>query len=107
MTGMKRFICWNREWVNETVHTEAPEASRSVFLATHAPLRISRRDASRPDDSEYELPVSEDQVLEDFLEREANNGILVMPVIGASGSGKSHLVRWVKERMPQRNDRVV
>ena len=30
-----------------------------------------------------------------------------MPVIGQSGTGKSHLVRWIKERTPSADDRQI
>ena len=83
-----------------TLSTEAVSPSPAVFFATHAPLRIHRSHADgwRPD-----APgplVDEEEVRRDFLTRPTANGILLMPVIGQSGSGKSHLVRWVKEKTP-------
>src|SRR5262249_54345593 len=53
------------------------------------------------------VQVDEEEVRRDFLTRSTASGILLMPVIGQSGSGKSHLVRWVKEKTPSTDRRQV
>lgn len=100
MSDFRRYLCWQPAIAAKTLSTEAVSPSPAVFFATHAPLRIHRGNADgwRPD-----APgplVDEEEVCRDFLTRPTANGILLMPVIGQSGSGKSHLVRWVKERTP-------
>jgi hypothetical protein len=51
--------------------------------------------------------VTEEDVQKDFLTRAPTNGVLLMPVIGESGTGKSHLVRWIAERTNSDKRRAV
>ncbi|WP_309144213.1 protein DpdH [Streptomyces sp. BR123] len=100
MADFGRMICWDPSTVASTINTEAVSPPRSVFLATHAPLRIKR--ARLMDEKELVLegePIDEQAVLDDFLALQPDSGALLMPVVGDSGSGKSHLVRWVRERL--------
>lgn len=87
------YACWSIADVVATIPTEAATPSAEVLLATHAPLRITRHDAIAG--SSGPSIVDENAVLKEFLEREPTKGILVAPVVGESGTGKSHLVRWV------------
>jgi len=98
---LRRVVCWDRQQVTATIETEAVSPSKPVFFATHTPLRIRRtgKDGLRSDTPGP--TVDEAEVARDFLTRDPVNGALLMPVIGQSGTGKSHLVRWVKERMPK------
>ncbi|MEY9211936.1 ATP-binding protein [Thermobifida halotolerans] len=98
------YLCWDLEKAATTINTEAVSPSAAVFLATHAPLRIRRSHIQGRDLVSTDTMVNEHEVLRDFLERRPDTGTLLMPIIGDSGSGKSHLVRWVKERFP-RSDR--
>ena len=107
MSELTGYVCWSRENVFATVATEAVSPSHSVFLATHAPLDILRVSLTGRQ-GQTERVVTEAELLEDFLQRPTNNGVLVMPVLGASGAGKSHLVRWVHANTsPQRGRRVI
>ncbi len=107
MTDFSRYRCWDPTIAAATLSTEAVSPSASVFYATHAPLRIyrSNADGRRPDTPG--TPVDEEEVRRDFLSRQTAGGILLMPIIGQSGSGKSHLVRWVKEKTPTTERRQV
>jgi hypothetical protein len=107
MTDFSRKRCWDPAVAAATLTTEAVSPSAAVFFATHAPLRIHRSfaDGRRPDTTG--TPVNEDEVRRDFLTRPTASGILLMPVIGQSGTGKSHLVRWVKEKTPSTDRRQV
>ncbi|QYN37790.1 ATP-binding protein [Pseudonocardia sp. DSM 110487] len=104
---LRRVVCWDRQQVTATIATEAVSPSKPVFFATHTPLRIQRtgKDGVRSDTPGP--TVDEAEVARDFLTRDPVNGALLMPVIGQSGTGKSHLVRWVKERMPESDRRHV
>ncbi|KUO22097.1 protein DpdH [Streptomyces dysideae] len=100
MADFRGMLCWDPPVAASTINTEAVSPSRAVFLATHAPLRIKR--ARIIDDKKLILegnPISEEAVYEDFLALRPDSGTLLMPVVGDSGSGKSHLVRWVRERL--------
>ncbi|GAA3043222.1 hypothetical protein GCM10010464_04160 [Pseudonocardia yunnanensis] len=102
MTARSFPVCWTREFVAETVSTEAVHADRAVFLATHRPLRVLQ---SSWDSGKTARVVDEQQVFDDFIDRRPVGGVVLMPVLGESGTGKSHLVRWVWEHLsdtPQR-----
>ena len=93
MSAPVNYACWSADTVTATIPTEAATPSKAVLLATHSPLRITRQhgDASAPTSAEF---VTESQVLEEFLTAPPTNGVLVASVLGESGAGKSHLIRW-------------
>ncbi|GIH51961.1 hypothetical protein SAMN05421833_15121 [Microbispora rosea] len=100
MPELRGYLCWDPEVASRTIKTEAVNPSPAIFLATHAPLRI--RQARIQGRSLSPVPdkwTDEMAVLNDFLKRRSSTGTLLMPVVGDSGSGKSHLVRWVREKI--------
>lgn len=96
MADFARYRCWTAEGAAD-LPTEAVVASTGYFLATHAPLKI-RRGTPADVRGEQGKTVSEETVWTDFLTRPTAGGVLLMPVIGESGTGKSHLVRWIWEK---------
>lgn len=96
MADFVGYRCWTPEGAAD-LPTEAVVASTGYFFATHAPLKIRR---GTPDDVRGRLgqEVNEETVWTDFTTRSPTGGVLLMPVIGESGTGKSHLVRWVWEK---------
>ncbi|MFF9644194.1 protein DpdH [Kitasatospora aureofaciens] len=107
MADFRGYLCWDPATAATTINTEAVSPPRAVFLATHVPLRIQR---ARPEGRtlvKEGRPVDEQVVLKDFLTRKSDTGALLMPIVGDSGSGKSHLVRWVKEHIPSTDKRQV
>jgi type II secretory pathway predicted ATPase ExeA len=106
MSELTGYVCWNRENVFATIATEAVSPSDSVFLATHAPLDILRV-AATAHQGQAQHVVTEAELLDDFLKRPTNSGVLVVSVLGASGAGKSHLVRWVHANTPRQPKRRV
>ncbi|MFI7578001.1 protein DpdH [Micromonospora sp. NPDC049497] len=106
MAEFRQFVCWSPVTAATTISTEAVSPSPSVFFATHAPLRIRRRHPEAKAD-DLGVAVTEEEVRRDFLQRPTANGVLLMPVTGESGTGKSHLVRWVHELTRSTEKRVV
>ncbi len=106
MSDFRGYLCWDPAQVIDTISTEAVTPSREVFIATHAPLRIRRRPVVARHEDRGE-PVDERAVLNDFVNRSTGAGALLMPVIGDSGTGKSHLVRWIREQIPSTEQRRV
>ena len=98
------YVCWNPETVAATIPTEAATPSDQVLLATHSPLRIRRQDARTGQHAEF---VTEREVVQEFLTAEPNAGVLIAPVLGESGAGKSHLVRWANANIPRTEGRHV
>lgn len=105
MTSQVNYVCWSSDVVSSTIPTEAATPSNEVLLATHAPLRITRR-GGHGGHQASEL-VSEHQVLSEFLSSRPNNGVLIATVLGESGAGKSHLVRWANAKINRQPGRHV
>jgi uncharacterized protein (DUF2384 family) len=93
---MERFVCWTPDAVDATVVVDAVNSSRAVFLATHRPSQLLRRDFTA---TEGGALIDEEELLKEFLA--PNPGLLFMPIVGESGTGKSHVVRWLHLRMPE------
>lgn len=100
--SMERYVCWTNTGVDETVVVDAVNSSRAVFLATHRPSHVLRRDFKATDGGAL---IDEETLLSEFLA--PNPGLLFLPITGESGTGKSHLVRWLHLRLPEDDARRV
>jgi hypothetical protein len=81
--------------------TEAEVADDAVFLAVHQPMRILYKlhNVNAPGEIR-----DEHEVLKAFLAANPASATLVLPVIGGSGVGKSHLIRWLHANLRLRSD---
>lgn len=94
-------LCWERDTVLDIIPVEAESPSDGVFDATHSRLPIIERDLV---DGEHGEVVYEDRLLAAVESQPADYPII--PILGHSGTGKSHLVRWLRMRLEeQREDR--
>lgn len=96
------YTCWTPAKVNDTIPVDAVSPSDAVFLATHRPSQVIRRDFSATSGG---VLFDEEQLLQEFLA--PNPGMLFLPIVGESGTGKSHLVRWLHLRLPPSDRRKV
>src|SRR5260370_3862708 len=99
-SGFAGYTCWNPVAVQEVVTTEAVNPSDPVFLATHHPCKILRRSVGATSGG---VRVAEKDVLTTFLTTRTE--VLIMPTVGEPGTGKSHLIRWMKACLPESTDR--
>jgi hypothetical protein len=89
---------WPRqEDVFACVKTDAEASSEAVSLAVHQTMRFERRvvgggAGSLPDCDEHEL-------LQAFLAENLPDGRVIVPIVGNSGTGKSHVVRWLDAQL--------
>src|SRR5262249_48730870 len=89
---------WPRqEDVFACVKTDAEASSEAVSLAVHQTMRFERRVVggevgSLPDCNEHEL-------LQAFLAENLPDGRVIVPIVGNSGTGKSHVVRWLDAQL--------
>jgi hypothetical protein len=88
------FACWKPNRIGAVINKEALSVDRADFLATHVPMRqIAYERSPRAVTS-----ASEADLLAE-LHHEADAGHHTFVVIkGVPGTGKSHLIRWLKER---------
>jgi hypothetical protein len=84
--------------------TAAESASDALFLAVHQSMPLSRRLLSS-NTGEAE-PKTEKDLLEAFLNENLPSGTLILPIVGSSGVGKSHMIRWLDANMRRRQDGV-
>ena len=89
-----RFRCWEPRFAAETIEMDAASPHDGVFFATHHPVRLWQRAIEERTGG---VLVSEEQPIAELLDPPAS--ILLMPITGAAGSGKSHLVRWLYRRL--------
>ncbi len=101
MTEMHHYVCWTDEAVRASTPRDAASLEPGHFQAVHHPLKLRQRPLGvrsggrRVDETEIV------RVLEGPLR---SDGYLLVPVVGKSGTGKSHLVRWVAERTKGRDN---
>ncbi len=88
------YLCWDPDRVSETVNMDAASPAPSTLLAVHHPARIRRRAVGSTDEGEL---VSEQEVLRHFLDR--SHHLMILPILGESGTGKSHLVQWLRAQL--------
>jgi hypothetical protein len=76
------------EYISQCIRTEAEELAEHVLLAVHEPMQLLRVGVG-----EDQL-CNEENLLEHFLAVERP-----IPIIGRSGVGKSHLIRWLHAQL--------
>lgn len=75
----------SRENIVQCIRNEAEELEDHVLLAVHEPMLLTRRDVNE----NHEILRDEDLFQQLLITERA------IPLIGRSGMGKSHLVRWL------------
>ncbi|MEZ8558400.1 protein DpdH [Vibrio cyclitrophicus] len=85
----------SRENVSACIHSEAEVLSDALLLSVHSPMRL---EAISFNERNKNNPVEKTEV--DLLNYVlTNNG--PFPVVGSSGSGKSHIIRWLHAKLKQ------
>ena len=81
--------------VNQCIKPEAEGAHEAVLLAVHQPTPLSYQ----PVNSQQKVPTDENALLAHVVTENVPTGALVVPITGASGAGKSHLIRVLDARL--------
>ncbi|MFL6450918.1 MAG: protein DpdH [Bryobacteraceae bacterium] len=90
------------------VKTDAEAASEAVSQAVHQPITFERRVIGG--DGGNLQTCGEYEILRALLEPNLSDGRVILPVSGSSGTGKSHVVRWLDaeiRKLPGADKRVV
>jgi len=102
MADLPTKACWRAENARHVLATEALEGSQAVFLATHFPISDFEVEGTRSAD----VDTRDEQGLLDALSSfDVRHAFCV--VEGEPGSGKSHLIRWLRVKWPVPDDEVV
>ncbi|BBM87122.1 protein DpdH [Candidatus Uabimicrobium amorphum] len=82
-------ICWNTNDRPKVMNTVALRVNKAVFQATHfpSPIRILNYETNSS------MRYDEQQLLKDFLDQRCEHRFCA--AVGDSGTGKSHLIRWM------------
>ncbi len=88
----------SKEAVNACIKPEAEGAHDAVLLAVHQPSPLSYRIENGP-----KVATTEDELYRYFMTPDVPMGVHVMPITGASGVGKSHMVRMLAARLQAEN----
>src|SRR4051794_24988531 len=94
------FVCWKPENVGAVLNTEAAAPSARVLAATHHPVPLEQLDVSTAGVLRPRRTASEDEVAD--VVAEIHREAMIVPIIGPSGSGKSHFVLWLKAQLQLR-----
>ncbi len=97
----QNFVCWNFDGVQRVMNVEATQPPDYVFLATHHPVAMKKGELIK---SRTEFFYNEQDFLKDFL---ATQDFAFVPVLGTSGTGKSHLIRWLAANIKLTDKRKV
>lgn len=85
--------------INHCINHEAEGAHDAVLLAVHQPTPLSYRIIS----SDRKLDTTEDELFNYLVSDDVPSGVHLVPITGASGVGKSHMVRVLAARMQSIN----
>ena len=81
--------------VNACIKNEAETADVAVLLAVHQLSALTTIDVG----TGTPTLVSEEDLLQAFLTDNVPGGTLMFPITGASGAGKSHIIRWLDAQL--------
>ncbi|MCB9759493.1 MAG: hypothetical protein H6739_06605 [Alphaproteobacteria bacterium] len=90
------------ESVRACIKHEAETVDRAVFLAVHQPMQFLREEIGGQRDAGQLR--DEQDLLDEFLTRNLPEGRLILPIVGSSGVGKSHVIRWIDAQLKRRAD---
>ena len=97
-----------KQRLSEVVRVDTITSSQGDFLATHVPVKklqlLKKYDSNTTSDKTY----SEEEIYRNVVLNPKNKHQFVI-VIGSSGAGKSHLIRWFDAKLEKthRDDEVV
>ncbi|WP_297510613.1 protein DpdH [Flavobacterium sp.] len=83
----------SKEHVAQCIRTEAEELAEITLLAVHEPMQLLKKEKTQ------DVYVTENELLEHFLKVDRP-----IPIIGRSGVGKSHLIRWLATQLKFREE---
>lgn len=104
---MRNVLCWEPGKVRQVINPYAEHISDSLFRAVHSdwelkvspPVGKSFQDIGK----EFYEEMTPLKFLEDFLREDRPHALAA--ILGTTGSGKSHLVHWMRLNLQKEDDR--
>lgn len=87
-----------KDRIGEVIRIDTVTSTQADFLATHVPVKNIH--IRKKWDSKSDRVMTEEQVFNKYVLNSDNNHQFII-VIGSSGAGKSHLIRWFAARLEQ------
>lgn len=103
MTEMRQYVCWTDTAVRAATPRDAAALKSGHFQAVHHPLKVQQRPLGAGSEGPW---VEESEIVRVLGGPLRPDGYLLVPIVGGSGTGKSHLVRWVWTRTKDRDNWV-
>ena len=91
--AFERYQCWKEERISQVINKEAVSIEKANFLATHAPLNSIMYERT----PQEMIDKSEQGLLHELRRCATEQRHTFAVVQGIPGTGKSHLIRWLKE----------
>lgn len=101
-------VCWKNERISQVINKEAVSVEVADFFATHTPIsqiRYGTFDEASRQIQQSEKGLSEAELLSDFQRYAAEDRHVFGVLQSIPGTGKSHLIRWLKLRYEEWNKR--
>ena len=93
----KGYVCWDEEEIDRIFEIDAGNIEDHILEAVHTPASISLNEKS----------ITEDDVYKRLVDIDGQQGYKIMPIFGLNGSGKSHLVRRLHQRVKKMDKSLV
>jgi hypothetical protein len=91
--------CWDTQRIGQIITKEATSVDTATFMATHTPLTKLDYQTSLQQITD----MTEEGLFQELQRCADTNTHVFMTIQGIPGSGKSHLIRWLKERYETAN----
>ncbi|WP_373031950.1 protein DpdH [Sulfurovum sp.] len=92
-------VCWDATKIRKVIHTDAEAAPDSIFLAVHTDYDLSISGSGITSSN-----VKAEEFLQNYFLADNQENEVMTVVIGESGSGKSHLIQWMRLNIPKSDD---
>lgn len=106
---MRNVVCWDSSEVRQVINPYAEHIPDSLFRAVHSNWNLKVAPPTGTSFQDLKLNSYRDTspaaFLEDFLRSDRQHGLAA--ILGNTGSGKSHLVHWMRLNIEKRDDRMI
>ena len=106
---MRKYLCWDPNLVSKVIDSTAEDYSDEFFRAVHCDWDLVFSDPVGKNFSDIQEnhyhPITMSAFKDQFLDE--NRNFFLATILGDSGSGKSHLVHWLRLNIPEDDTRVV